>query len=151
MFRRIISTSAIWSTVPIRITLGMIFIAHGSQKVFGAWGGKGFSASIQGSTPFGFMKPAWLWLTLAVASEFLGGIMVATGLLTRLGAFGILCTMMTAIVGVHWGEAAWPNFFMANKGIEYPLALLGMALALIVSGGGQLSIDLSIGSSRRRG
>src|SRR6266850_4372570 len=129
MFRRIVATSPTWVTIPLRLGLGVIMTAHGSQKVLGAFGGPGFKAWISGTTPFPFMKPAWLWLAAAALSEFVGGILVFLGLLTRVGAFCIGCVMLTAVVGIHW-----PNFFASNRGFEYPLALLAIALALLISG-----------------
>jgi putative oxidoreductase len=70
-------------------------------------------------------------------SELVGGILVGLGFLTRVGAFFIACTMLTAVAGIHW-----PNgLFAANRGYEYPMTLLGIALALIISGGGQASVD----------
>jgi putative oxidoreductase len=144
MFRRLISTSATWATVPLRLALGTIFIAHGSQKVLGSFSGPGFKAFTSGQTPFPFMRPAWLWLGAAAMSELLGGILVFFGLLTRVGAFLIICVMLTAILGVHW-----PGFF-APKGIEFPLSLIAVALALVIVGGGMASIDRAIAGGRRR-
>ena len=71
------------------------------------------------------------------------------GFLTRVGAFFIGCVMLTAIAGVHW-----PNgLFSANRGYEYPMTILGIVLALLISGGGQLSVDkaLSAGKPSSRG
>lgn len=122
-------------------------IAHGSQKVLGLWGGPGFKQFIAGNTPFSFMKPTWLWLGAAALSEFVGGILVGLGFLTRVGAFFVGCVMVTAIAGVHW-----PNgLFSANRGYEYPMALLGIVLALLISGGGQLSVDKALSVSRASG
>jgi putative oxidoreductase len=122
--------------------LGIVMIAHGGQKVLGLWGGPGFKAFTAGTTPFGFMKPAWLWLGAAALSELVGGVFVALGFLTRVGAFFIGCTMLTAIAGIHW-----PNgLFSANRGYELPMALLAMALALLISGGGQASVDKALSS-----
>jgi putative oxidoreductase len=147
MFRKLIATAPTWTTVPVRIALGMVFIAHGAQKVFGSWGGRGLSAYLEGTPPFGFMRPGWLWLAAAAFGELLGGILVLLGLLTRLGALVIGIVMLVAMFGVHWGA-----FFMNNRGIEYTFALLGMAIALLIAGGGQASIDrlLMDGSGRRR-
>lgn len=145
MFRRIIATSLTWTTVPLRLGLGAIMMAHGSQKVLGLFGGPGFGAFISGNTPFPFMRPAWLWLSAAAFSEFFGGLLVVLGLLTRVGAFFIACTMLTAITGIHW-----PKFFANNRGFEYPMALLAMALALLISGGGTASLDWLIAGRRRR-
>ncbi len=144
MFRRLISTSATWATVPLRLAMGVIFIAHGSQKVLGSFSGPGFKAFTSGQTPFPFMRPEWLWLGAAAVSELLAGIFVFLGLLTRVGAFLIICVMLTAIVGVHW-----PGFF-APRGIEYPMSLLAIALALLISGGGMASVDRAIAGGRRR-
>jgi putative oxidoreductase len=149
MFRKLIATSPSWTTVPIRLALAAVMIGHGSQKVLGAWGGPGFKAFTSGNTPFGFMRPAWLWLGGAALSELVGGVLVGLGFLTRVAAFLIACVMLTAITGIHW-----PNgFFASNRGYEFPLALLGMALALLITGGGQASVDKGLsggGGGRRR-
>ncbi len=146
MFRKIISTSASWTPVPLRLALAAVFIAHGAQKVLGSFGGPGLKAFSAGQTPFPFMKPAWLWLGAAAIAELLGGVLILLGLLTRVGAFLIACTMLTAVIGVHWPG----GFFASNKGYEYPLALLAMSLALLISGGGMASADHGLSSGRRR-
>lgn len=145
MLRRIISTSPTWFTLPIRLALAAVMIAHGSQKVLGSFNGPGFKTFTAGNTPFGFMRPAWFWLGAAALSELIGGLAVGLGFLTRVGAFFIACTMLTAIVGVHWPG----GFFTANRGYEFPLALLAMALALLISGAGQASIDRALSGGRR--
>jgi putative oxidoreductase len=144
MFRKIIATSPTWFTVPIRLGLAAVMIAHGSQKVLGAFNGSGFNTFIAGNTPFTFMRPAWLWLGAAALSEFVGGLLVGIGLLTRVGAFFIACTMLTAVVGVHWTN----GFFAANRGFEFPLSLSAMAIGLIISGGGQASVDRALSGRR---
>jgi len=149
MFRKLIATSSTFATIPIRLALATVMIAHGSQKVLGLWGGPGFKQFIAGNTPFSFMKPTWIWLGAAALSEFVGGVLVGLGFLTRVGAFFIGCVMLTAIAGVHW-----PNgLFSANRGYEYPMTILGVVLALLISGGGQLSVDkaLSAGKPSSRG
>ena len=150
MFRRLIATSPTWFTLPVRLALAAVMIAHGSQKVLGTFSGPGFKTFTAGNTPFNFMRPAWLWLGAAALSELLGGVLVGLGFLTRIAAFFIFCTMLTAIVGVHLPG----GFFAANRGYEYPLSLLAMALALLIAGGGQASIDRALtgsdGGRRRR-
>jgi putative oxidoreductase len=146
MFRKIIATSPTWFTLPIRLALAAVMIAHGSQKVLGSFNGPGFNTFIGGTTPFGFMRPAWLWLAAAALSELVGGIFVGIGLLTRVGAFFIACVMLTAVVGVHWTG----GFFAGNRGYEYPLSLLAMALALLIAGGGQASVDRALSGGRGR-
>ena len=144
MFRRLISTSATWIPLPLRLAMAAIFVAHGAQKVLGSFNGPGFEKWISIPAPFSFMRPSWLWLGAAAFSELIGGILIFFGLLTRVGAFFILCTMATAIAAKHW-----PGFF-APGGIEYPLALVAICLALLISGGGAASVDLAISGSRRR-
>jgi len=144
MFRRIISTSSSWVTVPLRLALAAVFIAHGSQKVLGSFAGKGFKVWISGSVPFSFMRPAWLWLGAAALSELVGGVLILFGFLTRVGAFLIACVMVTAIVGKHWGS------FFSPGGMEFPLSLLALCLALLIAGGGQLSVDRMLSGSGGR-
>lgn len=144
MFRRLMATSATWFTLPIRLGLAAVMIAHGAQKVLGSFNGPGFNTYIAGNTPFSFMRPTWLWLSAAAFSEFVGGLLVGLGFLTRVSAFLIACVMVTAIVGVHWTS----GFFAANRGYEYPLSLLAMALGLMISGGGQASVDRALSGRR---
>ncbi|MEP6919741.1 MAG: DoxX family protein [bacterium] len=146
MFRKLISTSATWMPVPLRLALAAVFIGHGAQKVLGSFDGPGIAKFSSYPAPFPFMRPAWLWMGAAAVCELLGGILILLGLLTRLGAFLIFCIMLTAVIGVHW-----PNFFQP-KGFEYPMTLLAASLALMISGGGMASADMamSAGGGRRR-
>ena len=140
MFQELVSTQPTWVALPLRLALGAVFVAHGAQKVFGAFGGKGLSAFMSGGAPFGFMRPSWLWMGAAAFAELVGGALVLLGLLTRLGALMILPVMLAAMFGVHWRG----GFFITNKplpGVEYTVALLAMALALLISGGGRASFD----------
>jgi putative oxidoreductase len=145
MFQRLLATTATWITVPLRLTLGLIFIGHGAQKVFGAWGGPGWAKIISFPTPFSFMRPSWLWMAAAALSELIGGVLVLTGLLTRVGAFLLFCVMLTAMIGVHWNG----GFFLPT-GFEYTFALVGMSAALLIAGGGRLSLDYSLQDPRAR-
>jgi putative oxidoreductase len=145
MYRRLIATSPVWFTIPIRLALGAVFVAHGAQKVLGSFGGPGWAKFTSFPAPYPFMRPAWLWMGLAAVSELIGGILVILGLFTRVGAFLLFCTMLVAVAGVHW-----PGGFFAPGGIEYPLSLLAMSLALLISGGGMASADLAMSGSRRR-
>ena len=148
MFQKIIATTSTFATIPLRLALAIVMIAHGSQKVLGSFGGPGFKTFTSGTTPFAsFMRPAWLWLGMAALSELVGGVLVGLGFLTRIGAFFIACVMLTAVAGVHW-----PNgLFAANRGYEYPMTLLAIVLTLLITGGGQVSVDraLSGGKGRR--
>ena len=144
MLRRLSSTSSLWATVPLRLALGIAFIGHGAQKVLGSFNGPGWAKFTSFPAPFPFMRPAWLWMGAAAVSELIGGILVLLGLFTRVGAFLITCVMLVAIFGF-----LWPRFF-APEGMELAVAFLGMALALLITGGGQASVDLMIGGGRRR-
>lgn len=145
MLRRLTASSPSWVTLPLRLSLGVIFIAHGAQKVFGMFNGPGWAkwTSMSEMAPFPFMRPTWLWLGAAALGELVGGALLLLGLLTRVGAFLIVCVMLTAIIG-----KLWPAFF-APAGMELALACLGGALALLIAGGGQLSADRLIGGRRQ--
>lgn len=145
MFRKLVATTRTWVTVPIRLGLGAIFVAHGAQKVLGSFNGPGLAKFTSFPAPFPFMRPAWLWMGVAAFAELIGGALVLIGLLTRFGAFLLFCTMLTAVVGVHWKGGLF-----LPAGFEYAMALLAMSLALLISGGGMASFDLALSSSRRR-
>ncbi len=118
----------------VRVVLGIIFFMHGSQKVLGWFGGGGLAATVQSMTGMGL--PAFL-VYLVAFTEFLGGIGLLFGCLTRLAALGILGVMVGAVVTVHWSH----GFFLQNQGYEYNLALIGMSLGLIFGGGGAYALD----------
>ncbi len=121
--------------LPVRLMLGVIFFVHGAQKLLGWFGGDGLTNTAQlFGTEFG-LHPGWLWTALAAVAEFFGALSVCTGLLTRGGAGALACVMATAILKVH-GHA-----FFNPDGVEYPLALLGASLVLLIYGGGRLSVD----------
>ena len=141
MLRRITATSATWATVPLRLAMGVAFAGHGAQKVLGSFGGPGLSKFTSFPAPFPFMRPTAAWMGAAAFAELIGGLLVLLGLFTRVGAFLIACVMLTAIFGV-----LWPKFF-APEGMELALAFLSMALALLILGGGQLSVDRLIARS----
>ena len=142
MLRKLTATSATWATVPLRLAMGVAFVGHGLQKVLGSFGGPGLKQFTSFPAPFSFMRPAALWMGAAAFAELIGGLLVVLGLFTRLGAFLIVCVMLTAILGV-----LWPRFF-APEGMELAVAFLGIALALLVLGGGQLSVDRMISGGR---
>jgi putative oxidoreductase len=146
MLGRLTATSPTWTTLPLRIALGVVFIAHGGQKVFGLWGGPGLTKFGTNPAPFDWMQPAPLWMYAAAIAEFVGGTLVLLGLLTRLGALMIIPVMLVAILGVHWKS----GFFLQNMGYEYAFTLLALAIALVISGGGRLSIDERLANDHRR-
>ncbi len=136
MWKRFLTTDAKqWATIPLRIALGVIFLSHGGQKLFGWLGGKG----LEGTAGFFAGKlgltPGILWALLAGIAEFGGGLLVVLGFFTRLGALFISIVMLVAIFKVHWG-----TFFMPT-GIEYTVSLFAAAVALLIAGGGKFSLD----------
>ena len=143
MLHSLTTTTATWSLLPLRIALGLIFIARGSQIVFGAFGGPGFDNYLNRTpVPLGLTPPK-LWLTLAAFGQLVGGIMVLLGLFTRVGAFILGSIMFVALYGIHWKY----GFFLHDNGIdgiEYALALLCMCVALMVEGGGRGSVDATL-------
>jgi len=126
----------------LRIPLGLIFMAHGSQKLLGLFGGKGLTATFA-SFERDLGIPA-IFTLLAIIAEFGGGFGILTGFLTRLSAAGISAVMLVAIYKIHWAH----GFFLNNAcipgrghGIEYCVALLGIALYLLIAGGGRWCLD----------
>lgn len=120
-----------WALFIIRVTLGVIFIAHGSQKVLGLFGGPGLHGFAQwAATTMGL--PAWL-AYLAAFAEFFGGLLLFFGIISELGALMVIPVMTGAVVLVHWNA----GFFAQNGGYEYPLSLIFFALAIIVGGPGK--------------
>jgi putative oxidoreductase len=126
----------------LRIPLGLIFMAHGSQKLLGLFGGKGLTATFAGfERDLGI--PA-IFTLLAIIAEFGGGFGVLTGFLTRLSAAGISAVMLVAIYKVHWVHGFFLNMSCIpgrGHGIEYNIALLGIALYLMIAGGGRWCLD----------
>jgi len=126
----------------IRVPLGIIFIAHGSQHLFGAFGGHGFRATIQ-SWEHHLGVPPFL-TAIALLVEFFGGIAVLVGFWTRPAALGLAACMAVAIVRVHEHNGFFINWAMVEgrgHGIEMNLALLGMCLMLLVDGPGRFALD----------
>ncbi len=119
----------------LRLVLGLTMFAHGAQKVFGIWGGYGMQATIT------YFQETWnipsVLTYMSMAAEFLGGLGLIVGLLGRVAALGVAVNMAVAIYVAHWQN----GFFNDNQGFEFPLALLAMALALLLTGMGDYSLD----------
>ena len=127
----------------LRYALTVVMFPHGAQKVLGWFGGHGFKPTMQFFTSAGI--PPLLAL-LALAAEFLGPLGLAVGLLTRVAAFGIFCVMLVAIITTHGRHGLFMNWYGNQKGegFEYHLLALGIALALIIMGGGAWSLDRAL-------
>ena len=126
---------SLWFTLPVRLALGLVFIGHGGQKMFGWFGGGGFSGVVKMMEKLQF-SPTVFWAAMAAGGEFFGGVLVLIGLGTRFGALSIAIAMAIAVLKVH--NTA---FFLTKNGMEFALTLLLAAIALLISGGGALSLD----------
>jgi putative oxidoreductase len=123
----------------LRLVAGLTLFVHGAQR-FGWFGGSGFTKAVQGMQQQGF-KPAWFWTSLMILGEVGGGLSLAFGFLTPLGAAGAVGAMVMAIVKVHWKHGFWNR----NHGLEFPLQLLASSLAIGLMGPGTYSLDALFG------
>jgi putative oxidoreductase len=124
----------------LRLFLGFAFLMHGSQKLLGAFGGGGI-AGVAGMMSKLGVEPAQVWAWVLSITEFVGGICVFFGILTRFWAAGLVIDMAVAIFKVHI-----PNGFFAGKnGFELPMAFGVMALVILLTGPGSLSVDRATG------
>ena len=141
MLKKITATDNLTATTILRLVLGIVFFAHGAQKMLGWFGGYGFNGTMGFMT--GTMHIPAAFAFLAIAAEFFGGIGLILGLLTRVAAFGIAVNMLVAIVTVHAQFGFFANWTGAQKGegYEYHLLVLAIAAYLMIRGGGAASVD----------
>jgi putative oxidoreductase len=144
MIRRILATDDSIATTIFRLVLGVVFFAHGAQKMLGWFGGFGFSATMAMFT--GMMHMPAPLAFLAIAAEFCGGLGLILGFLARIAAFGIGMNMLVAIVTVHSAFGLFMNWTGAQKGegFEYHLLVLAMVAFLMLRGAGAFSIDRAL-------
>ena len=141
MLRRIVRTENDTATATLRLTLGIVFFAHGAQKMLGWFGGYGFSGTMGFFT--GTMHIPTVFAFLAIMAEFFGSIGLLAGFFTRIAAFGIFTNMVVAIAMVHRHVGFFMNWTGQQKGegYEYHLLVLAIALYLMIQGGGAVSVD----------
>ncbi|MFT4790351.1 MAG: putative oxidoreductase [Paraglaciecola sp.] len=132
----LIATKLGLDTLPLRVGAGVIFTAHGAQKLFGWFGGYGLEGTAGWMESIG-LAPGTLMAALAGGAEFFGGLLLITGFLVRPTAVILAITMLVAIVTVHLQN----GLFMSNNGYEFGLALLVISMGLALRGAGSLSID----------
>ncbi len=139
--RKLIATDNDSAMTILRLVLGVIFFAHGTQKMLGWFGGYGFTGTMGFFT--GVMHIPAVFAFLAIAAEFFGGLGLIFGLLTRVAAFGISCNMIVAVAMVHHQFGFFMNWTGAQKGegYEYHLLLLAASVVLMIRGAGAASID----------
>lgn len=141
MLKKFLSTEDQLAPLIVRVMLGVVMLPHGAQKALGMFGGGGFAATMKGMSQ-GMGIPSVVVL-LIIASEFLGSVGLILGVATRFCAFGALFIMTGAIFMVHLSNGFFMNWFgkQAGEGFEYHLLAIGMAVALMIAGGGRWSVD----------
>lgn len=142
---RLLTTSSTnWAPLPLRLGVGAVMIGHGAQKLFGWWGGYGLEGTGQFLTSSLGLSPGVAWAALVGGTEFFGGIALLVGLGTRFAALGLTIAMAVAAFTVHRNA-----FFVANNGMEFALTQMLASLALLIGGGGALSIDARLSAPDR--
>ncbi|ERB67155.1 DoxX family protein [Vibrio coralliilyticus OCN008] len=136
LLKTLTESKAGYSALALRIPVGIIFMAHGAQKLFGWFGGYGLEGTGQWMTSIG-LGPGVLMAFLAGSAEFFGGLFILLGLLTRPASIALAFTMLVAIFSVHFEN----GLFMSNNGYEFGLALMAASVSLALSGSGRAAVD----------
>ena len=134
--KSIFNTHAGFGITGLRILIGIILMAHGSQKLFGMFGGYGLEGTGQYMASLG-LNPGYLMALMSGSAEFFGGLALFLGLLARPAALVVIVMLVVAILSVHTHN----GLFMANNGYEFGLALIAGAVAVLFEGAGRLSLD----------
>jgi putative oxidoreductase len=151
MIRKLLSTPDDRTLTMMRLVLGVTFFAHGAQKMLGWFGGYGFHGTM-GFFTHGMGIPAPLAF-LAICAEFLGGLGLLFGLLTRIAAFGIVVNMLVAIATVHAANGFFMNWtgHQKGEGFEYHLLAIALGTAMLIKGAGAASMDRWLSRTRPEG
>jgi putative oxidoreductase len=112
----------------VRVAAGVIFMAHGAQKMFGAFGGPGLPGVVESMGPIGY---------LVAIGEFFGGLGLLLGVLARFSAAALTVIMLGAIAMVHGQN----GFFLSDQGYEFNLALIGLLLPVLIAGPGRYAVS----------
>ena len=136
LIKKLAATDAGLAALALRIPVGIIFMAHGAQKLFGWFGGYGLEGTGQWMASIG-LEPGYLMALLGGGAEFFGGLALLVGLLVRPAAAALAFAMLVAILSVHVGN----GLFMKDNGYEFGLALLAVSVSLAFSGAGRFSLD----------
>ncbi len=146
MIRKLMATDNDFATTILRVVLGLVFFAHGAQKMLGWFGGYGFTGSMGFFT--NVMHIPALFAFLAIAAEFFGGLGLILGFLTRIAALGIFTDMIVAVAMVHHQFGLFMNWTGTQKGegYEYHLLVLAITAFLMIRGAGAVSVDRVLAS-----
>jgi len=149
MFSKLIETPNDWTLTILRLAAGIMIFPHGLQKTFGWFGGAGFSAQMAG---FERSHIPAVFALLAIAGEFLGGLGLVFGALTRIAAFGLASNMIVGVYLLHWKNGFFMNWsgHQKGEGFEFHILVVAMAIVLMARGGGAASIDRALSKKQRR-
>lgn len=144
LINRLVATNESIAPLALRVPVGIVFAAHGAQKLFGWFGGYGLAGTGGYMESIG-LSPGTVMAALAGGAEFFGGLALVVGLLVRPASAVLAFTMLVAIFSAHVSK----GLFIANGGYEYALALLAVTVSLLISGAGRLSVDGAMGSTAK--
>jgi putative oxidoreductase len=146
MFKEFLRTDNSPAQLFVRVALGVVMFPHGAQKVLGWFSGPGITKTIEVFGSMGF--PMWAVIAL-MAVESLGSLLLIAGFLTRLWAVGIGTSITICMFMNHVQHGFFMNWFGQQKGegYEYHILVIGICLALLVKGGGMLSVDRALSRS----
>lgn len=147
MVRRLLKTDNDPAALIARVALGLVIFPHGAQKALGWFGGGGFRATMEGFAHMSIPDPLAF---LAIVAEFAGSIGLILGCLSRIAAFGVLCNMVVAAVLVSAPHGFFMNWYGDQKGegFEFHILAAGLALVVLVRGGGAMSVDRLLARDR---
>jgi putative oxidoreductase len=142
--KALFQTDEEWTGFILRWTLGLVMLPHGAQKLLGWFGGFGFSGTMGFFTEV--MHLPWIIAFLVIIGEFFGSLGLLAGFLTRFSAASLAVIMVGAIVTTHLPHGFFMNWFgkQQGEGYEYHLLVIGIAVALLVTGAGKWSVDRKI-------
>jgi len=143
MWRQLTRTDDTIAAFVLRLALGLVMFPHGAQKLLGWFGGRGFFGTIELFHQLGF--PTVVAVLVAIG-EFFGGLGLLVGCLTRVAAGGVGIIMLGAILLVHWQVGFFMNWAgqPVREGFEFHILAVGLAIAIVVLGGGKWSIDRAL-------
>lgn len=139
--KTLFATDDAWSSLILRVMLGVVMFPHGAQKLLGWYGGFGFTGTIGFFTEQ--MHLPWLVAFLVIIAESFGSLGLIAGFLTRFTALSLAIIMVGAIGLVHWPNGFFMNWFgkQAGEGFEYHLLVIAISAALMITGAGRWSVD----------